>query len=199
MHKIRASAMIPEVKLHQDGSSDMSTKAILAAMIICSLSLVCACSQQLAVKPDGIERYETAFVSVSSTVTDGDDRVRRLTDLINTQLEQNRVYRYLNHPNPDPAAPVLQIGINIIDIHETTASRLIALGKAERSNEVRAVVTLSDRATGERLVSFRLFAESPSRHGLAVDWPWGSVDEALHRLSEKLVRQLRDWSDSSSA
>ena len=175
----------------------MKTKASPVAITICCLLLTTACSLQLAARPDGIDRYETAFVTVSSSVPDSDDRIHRLTDLVNTQLEQQRVYRYLNRRNPDQAAPVLQIQVNIIEIHETTASRLIALGKSERSNEVRAEVRLSDRVTGDLLVAFRLFAESPSRHGLAVDWPWGSVDEALRRLSERLVRQLHDWSESS--
>ena len=176
----------------------MNTNASLVTITVCSLLLMTACSQQLAVRPDGIDRYETAFVTVSSKVPDSDDRVGQLIGLINTQLEQQRVYHYLNRRNPDQAAPVLLIEVNIVDIHETTASRLIALGKSERSNEVRAEVRLSDRTTGDRLVAFSLFAESPQRHGLAVEWPWGSVDEALQRLSEKLVRQLHDWSESPS-
>ena len=176
----------------------MRTKADLVAVTISFLLLLTACSQQLAVRPDGIERYDTAIVTVGSTVADSDDHARRLAELVDTQLSTQGVYRYVNRDDPDPAAPVLRIHINIVDIHKTTASRLIALGKSERSNEVRVEVRLTDRATGDLLASFRLFAESPRRRGLAVEWPWGSVDEAMRRLSERLVRQLRDWSEPSA-
>lgn len=156
--------------------------------------LLAACSPQYAVKPAAIDRYHAAIVDVTSDVPDSEEQAQQLATLLLDALDKRHVYQSLVRDPQETRGATLLVQVNIVDIHRTTASRLIGLGSIERSNEVTVEISLLDQATREPLASFRLKGVSPKRHGLAGDWPWGSVDEALQQISEKLARQLDDWS-----
>lgn len=95
--------------------------------------------------------------------------------------------------NESPTDALL-VRVSIKDINHTTDIERIALGTLARSNEVIAEVSLIDEKLQTLLSAFRLKGVSPERTGIRIDWPWGSVDQALRRIIHELVRQLADWS-----
>jgi len=160
--------------------------------------LVAACAQQYAVKPDGIDRYNVALVKATSELPDAEEEVNTLASMVIDALRERHLYQY-SVPNQHAAREKrLLINVEILRIDRASNVERISAAGMGRSNEVTALVSLSNEATGELVSSFRLKGISPERGGIRIDWPWGSVEKALQQISRELARQLSEWAHLDS-
>jgi len=160
--------------------------------------LAAACTQQYAVRPVGIDRYKVALVQVTSELPDADEEVKKLTSMVVDALHERHLYQYSDRDQRASREQRLFIKLDIVRIDRAgNAERISAVG-AGRSNEVTALASLSDNETGELVSSFRIKGISPERRGIRIDWPWGSVEKALQRISLELARQLSEWAHQDS-
>jgi len=168
---------------------------LITLFILVFLSISCA--QQLFIKPDGFDRYDVARVDVESNLQQSEEQVKQLATMIRSELNSQNIFRKVFYKKHDSMQDSLHINIVIMRINQTPDVQRLALGKTARSNEVTVQVILRDESSQKILSAFQLTAYSPERTGIRVEWPWGSVDKALQKISDQLVQQLAVWRNNS--
>jgi hypothetical protein len=154
--------------------------------------LLAACAGAGPPRPAGFETYDAATVSVTSIVPETGDQAPVLQNKIIEALQEQQVFQTAAAMADEGAAAGLIIEVSITRLSKVPDTLRISAGRMAGSNEVGADVTLSDGTTRQVLSRFHLQGESPD-YPPAADWPWGSVETAMERLSWKLARILRDW------
>jgi len=161
--------------------------------LLLSILLLSACAQQFAIKPDGFDRYDVALVEVKSNVAGTEEHVLRLTEMIVDDLNDKNIFQTILSSDESEIEDFMRINIVIMHVNQTPDVQRLALGKNARSNEVSVQVFLLDNVSQQALSAFQLQSYSPTRRGISVEWPWGSVDEALQKISDQLLLQLASW------
>jgi hypothetical protein len=154
--------------------------------------LLSACSGMGPPRPVGFEVYDAAAVSVTSAVPEGEEQAPALQGSIIEALQEQQVFPSVRSAADGGAAEGVLIEVSITQLRKIPDTLRISIGRMAGSNEVGADVTLADGATRQVLSRFHLNGESPE-YPPAADWPWGSVETAMTRLSWRLARILRDW------
>lgn len=154
--------------------------------------LLSSCSGPGPPRPAGFEVYDSAMVGVTSAVPEAGEQAPALRDSIIEALQEQRVFQSVQGAADDGATEGLLIEVSITRLRKVPDTLRISMGRMAGSNEVGADITLADAATRRVLSSFHLQGESPD-YPPAADWPWGSVESAMTRLSWQLARILRDW------
>jgi hypothetical protein len=154
--------------------------------------LLSSCSGTGPPRPAGFEVYDAATVGVTSAVPEAGEQAPALRDSIIEALQEQRVFQSVRSAADEGAAEGLLIEVSITRLRKVLDTLRISMGRMAGSNEVGADITLADAATRRALSTFHLQGESPD-YPPAADWPWGSVEDAMTRLSERLAKILRDW------
>lgn len=165
----------------------MRTPLLISTMAL----LLTACAGQPQ-RPAGFETYRSATVQVSTGVQQGEPYVQALQDRIVMALRERRVFTAVGAGDDSPAADRLILQVNITRFVRVHDPLRIALGEMAGSNEVGADITLRDGVTGQVLSTFHLEGESP-HYPPHTDWPRGTIEIAMDRLSQALAAVLSDW------
>jgi len=164
---------------------------------ISGMVLLAACAGQPQ-RPAGFETYRSVTVQVTTEVQKGEPYVQALQDRIVAALRERRVFSAVEAGDDTSAADRLILQVNItrfVRVHEPLR---IALGRMAGSNEVGADITVRDSATGRDLSTFHLQGESPL-YPPNTDWPRGTIEIAMDRLSQALATVLSDWRRTADA
>lgn len=155
------------------------------------LVMLSACAGQPQ-RPAGFETYRSATVRVTTEVQKGEPYLQSLRDRIVAALRERQVFTAVGAGDETSAADRLILQVNVTRFVRVHDPLRIAVGRMAGSNEVGADITLRDGATGQGLGTFHLEGESP-HYPPHTDWPWGSIEIAMDRLSQRLAAVLSDW------
>jgi hypothetical protein len=167
-------------------------------IVLLGLILVMAsCAGMKPPRPAGFESYDAAVVDVRADAEIEEAHVQKLQEMVVAALEEQQVFRAIRPGTDESAAEGVIIQINITRLRTETDLHRITWGSMARSNEIAADIAVVDGTNRQVLSSFSLQAESPD-YPPSFDWPWGTLDKAMHLLTRRLVNILLDWSQATN-
>lgn len=160
--------------------------------------ILVSCASMKPQRPAGFETYDSVVIDVVSAAPTGEEQAQMLQNMIVEALREQRIFQSVQAATDEGKVDSLIIRGKVTRLIKVDNPLRIALGEVAGSNEIAADITVMDGMTQQSLSSFHLKGESPE-HPPATDWPWGSIETAMERLSRRLVGILLDWKQSRGA